>query len=281
MSSTMQGQYSSGTEQTGSSRMLAQQAFLEMEKQRSLEQSARANRLPKEEQAEPVKDEPIKQAAKRVHTPPTADEIASGAALNELLDGLAQARKQAAPKSGPLADNLLSRLNVTKARSSDSIGLLRNGQFTWPEAVSQLIPQAEQTQIEQQVRNLYEQARRGQPDMALLASLRSAIGKTAAELATKVNDLPNEQYREGKRFLSGFTAALNAIGNGELAATTELQQFARGGKDVKELAEFMLNRGLRFAPAAAEDAAAYRAVYDALAQYADFGQAASLPVAFK
>lgn len=211
---------------------------------------------------------PAGSSRQRLLVAPTPSDITSGTAMNLLLDRIALGRTKVSPGTGnPLEGELLRRLTVTGARSSDTIGVLRS-QFPWPTAVTKVLSESQQAQMQQQVRTVYEQARQGQPDMMLLKSLREAVGATTDQLRSSYNDFTPAQYRQGQQFLSNFAFGLNAVGNGELAATVDLQNFANGGKNVNEVVGFMLGRGLRFAPpAGTEDAAAYRAVYDAMSAF--------------
>ena len=64
----------------------------------------------------------------------------------------------------------------------------------------------------------------------------------------------NQNYLEGSRFLDDLDAAVRALRMGDAVLYLDFnQRFARGGKTVQELVEYMTKNGLTFAQALAGD----------------------------
>jgi hypothetical protein len=205
---------------------------------------------------------------KRIQTNATPGEIAAGTALNVLLSDLA---KHVGVKTEmgnlPLDEEALRHLNVTRSGVGD-LGLLRNeGRFTWPKALRDLAKPSEQKEIEAQAQNVVSQGANGKVDENLLSDLKANVTKLRRELTDKVNDFSTAQYIEGKRFLNNFEEALLALEKGDAVAYFNFQKAAGGFKNVQELAKYMIDHGLRFAPAVEGDEAAYQALHTALATY--------------
>ena len=57
------------------------------------------------------------------------------------------------------------------------------------------------------------------------------------------------------------------IQEGQAPVQVKFQQFVKGGKTMQELADYMVANGLRFAPAAYHDEAAYRALHSAMVAF--------------
>ena len=64
-----------------------------------------------------------------------------------------------------------------------------------------------------------------------------------------------------------FHEATVALERGEAESQAKFQRYIEGGKTVQDVVEYMLQNGLRFAAATANDEAAYRAIHSALATY--------------
>jgi hypothetical protein len=162
-----------------------------------------------------------------------------------------------------LDEDVIKHLNV--AKKYGNLGLLRNsGQFTWPAALSTLIPPEERANISTETQRLFGQAANARVDPNTLREVRDDIDKIRSRLKKSVNDIRQIPYMEAARFLNDFDDALTALENGDATAHIDFQKFANGGKNVQQLANYMTANGLHFAPAANGDEAAYQALYDAL-----------------
>jgi hypothetical protein len=210
-----------------------------------------------------------KTVLKRIQTNASPAEIVAGTALNVLLKDLSKHPGQkAAVGALPVDEEVLRHLNITASGVGD-LGLLRNeGRFTWPTALRDLAPAAEQKEMEVQAQAVVSQAANGKVDNNLLAELKTNVGKLRTQLIAKGNDIPTAQYIDGRRFLNNFEDALLALEKGDAVEYFNFQKFISGGKSVQAVASYMIDRGLRFAPAVLNgDDAAYQAMLTALAAY--------------
>jgi hypothetical protein len=203
----------------------------------------------------------------RIQTNSLPGEVTSGKALNYLLDDL---RKYPGKKTSveplPLSEGMLTQLNITK--KNHGLGILRDdGRFSWPAALYEMLTIEKRKGVEARVQELLKQAQKDRPDPIELTQLRNEMEKIKDDLVKKVNDVPTGQYLDAKRFLNEFYDATVAMENGEAQTQAKFQRFIEGGKSIQEVADYMVQHGLRFAPASANDEAAYRAVHSALAAY--------------
>jgi hypothetical protein len=205
---------------------------------------------------------------RRIQTNASPAEIESGKALNVLLDDL---RKHIDKKSSvtpmPLDEEVLKHLNVTKS-GVGNLGLLRNdGRFTWPRALRELAAPAEQKETEAQAQAVVSLAAGGKIDENLLSELRASLAKLRTNLGNKVNEVPTPQYVEAKRFLNNFEEAVLALQKGDAVDYFNFQKYVGGNKTVQDVVNYMVDRGLRFAPEVSGDEAAYVAMHSGLAAY--------------
>jgi len=165
-------------------------------------------------------------------------------------------------------EEVLRHLNITRS-GLGNLGLLRNeGRFSWPKALRELADPAAQKEMEVQAQALVSQAGNGKVDDNLLSELKTNVGKLRTQMGNKVSEVPTTQYMESKRFLNNFEEALLALEKGDAVDYFNFQKYVSGGKSVQDVAKYMIDRGLRFAPAVAGgDEAAYQAMLSALAAY--------------
>jgi hypothetical protein len=213
-----------------------------------------------------------KRLMQRMQKNPTPTEIQTGKSLNILVDDLAKwetmpnADKARLPMV-TLDEDVLKKVNLTSPGSSGNIGLLRdNGSFTWPTAFdsSEIVSEKERKDIELQARELYQQAANAKPDKNTIGDLESGLRNLRTKLSKAGNVRPLESL-EAQRFLDSFDAAVTGLKNGDLVANLDFQNtFAKGGRTVKELIDYLAKKGMRFAPANANESAAYNALQTAL-----------------
>ncbi len=209
-----------------------------------------------------------KNTLRRIQSTSNPNEIWSGKSLNILLDDLRLTRgKKISSDPTPLSEDVLKQINITKKKDGlGNLGLLRNkGRFTWPPALLDLIPTKEREEIELLAQSLVQTAAHGNAPGTPLLGLQDAIDKTRDKLLLKVNDLPTSQYIEAKRFLNDFDGARWALQNGDAIEYFKFQQWAKDGKTVQELVDYLSSTGMSIAPAVQGDEAAYQAVHSAMA----------------
>jgi hypothetical protein len=210
----------------------------------------------------------------RVQKMPTKEEVISGRSLNIMLDSLItlSALKVDRLPTVTLDEDVLKLLNVTGQLKSDgsvNIGLLRdNGRFAWPSVFDEknVASEKEKKDIELHAQELYQQSINAKIDKNTLKDLRTGLQHLRESLNKNINQVPMQGYTEGLRFLNSFDAAVLALERGDAPLNLDFQQkFAKGGKTVQELVDYMKRNGLQFTPASPGEERAYTAVQAALA----------------
>lgn len=207
----------------------------------------------------------------RSRNDPPVTEIMSAKALNDLLIDLQKLRAKSALATQPTAPiainpDELKRINVTAARGSGNIGLLKNdGQLTWPLALSAPDFREEKDRLSRLAQEAVRKASfNAAVDPGELKQMQQDLDRISRQLARHVGDLPPSQYIEAKRFLSQFDDAVRALQQPDAGSFLSKKIQAR---NVSELVDHMTRQGLLFAPAVPGDEAAYLAVHRALAAY--------------
>jgi hypothetical protein len=205
--------------------------------------------------------------ALRYHlTNPNATQIYSATSLNGILDQLRQL--QARGVSGqavPLDEDLLRQINVTTGAGGNA-GLLKNdGQLNWPQLLAGDDFAAERRDLDRKLPIAIDQAGRyNRVDPGFLKDMNSDVERIRDRVSRAVGDVPPSQYVEAKRYLNQVTDALRILQSPD-ARNYVTGKYSARGRNVADLVKNM--SGLRFAPAAPGEEKAYRALYQALADY--------------
>ena len=251
-------------EQARSMREQAMQAKFETQRKRfELEMYIKANTPSYVEEQIRI----ARNSLKRIHGFSTPAEISSAKALNVVLDDARKfpGRKLAANQT-MLSEDVLGQLNVTA--SHFGLGALRNdGKIRWPLAVRDLVARDQLQALEAQAQALVKGALNGKFDSNVYRDFKAGVDKIDDDLAKRVKEIGGQQYLEGKRFVSDLRDAGAAVEKGEARNQMQYQKFVAGGKSVHDVVDFMISKGVRFASAAAQDEAAYRAFHAALIAY--------------
>jgi hypothetical protein len=239
------------------------QAKLETrKKQFDLEMYIRANTPTYTQEQEAI----ARNTLRRIQTNSLPGEISNGKAINYLLDDLRKhSTKKLSLEPILMSEGVLANLNVTK--NTFGLGVLRDGRVNWPTALEELLGVEQRKRLNSQIKELVNQATKDRPDASTLKEVRSDIEKLRNDLVSKVNEVPTAQYLEAKRFLREFDDATTALERGEAGVQARFNRFVENGKSVQEVVEYLVQNGLRVAPATAADEAAYRALHSALATY--------------
>jgi hypothetical protein len=208
------------------------------------------------------------QLARSRANPPLA-EVVSGQALNSLLADLRQLGNAIDEMDQPdallpLDRRGLKHINVT--RGAGNIALLKgDGRLTWPAALAEPVFQEPRERIAALAPQAVRQARAsGRVDPAAIRQLTEDVGQMRALLRQQAANLSFQPFAEAKSFLQGLDAAVVALQQPDV-----IRHF-NGGYDLRAqtvlgLVKQMSDEGLRFAPAAPGDEAAYTALREALA----------------
>jgi hypothetical protein len=210
-----------------------------------------------------------KMAALQRSLDPPDYEIYSAQALNVLLEDLKPF--QASTGKGlqlPLPQDMLGHFNVISVGDrSGNIGLLKKqGHLSWPlvlqaaeyqeprEALAALAPQA------------IDQAVHGGVQLETLQNMEDALGKLNSRLADNIKKLPAPRHIEAKHYLGELKEAFKLLEKPH-AGNYFNGKFSARGKTVAELIGHMSRQGLKFAPSAAGDEAAYEFLHHYLVVY--------------
>jgi hypothetical protein len=209
----------------------------------------------------------------RVTKMPTKDEVVAGRSLNLMLDNLVTlSTASVRTPTVTIDEDVLKLLNVTgqiKSGGSVNIGLLRdNGRFAWPSVFDEknIASDKERKDIELHAQELFQQSVNAKIDRNTVKDLQLGLRSLRENLNKNVNQVPTQSFTEGLRFLDSFNAAIAALEKGDAVLNLDFQQkFAKGGKTVQELVDYMKTHGLQFAPSNPGDERAYQALQAALA----------------
>jgi hypothetical protein len=207
---------------------------------------------------------------------PPAGEIWSGLALNNILADLSKMAKNSDARGPqiPLDEDVVRHLNFTKGQGGNP-GLLKNeGLLNWPQALRSDDYKAERDLLNSLAPETVRQAVNGRVDAGALKEMTDSVQRLQDRLAGNIKDLTPNQYIEARRFLSNFEDALRTLRRPD-AGDFFSQKNTADAKSIGDLVNFMLNKGLTFAPAVTGDEAAYMAVHRAMAAY-DAGAKAQL-----
>jgi hypothetical protein len=206
---------------------------------------------------------------KRIQSASNPHEIANGFALNFVLDDLRKyPNKKISAEPIQMEESMLQQLNVAKGTGSIGLGALRNdGKLAWPSALADLIPAEQRKTLESQTVSLVSAAKSDRPDPVVLKDVRTQIDKIRTDLVSRANDYGTQQYLDAKRYLNDLEDGCLALERGEANVQAEFNSFVKGGKTAQEVVGYMVNKGLRFAPATQGDEGSYRAFHTALVAY--------------
>lgn len=222
---------------------------------------------------EQLRQEAMKEALDRSLNNPPMNEIASGTALNNILvalEGMNPGRKFSTPDI-PLDEDTLKRINVTKGTGGANAGILANeGKLNWPRAIETLRPVEKTTdlrnKIQARTREAYDQAASGKVDPELVRELNSLTNELAAILTTNLNSMGFQDSTDAKKFMRNLEDSVSVLGRADARDFLEGGNVAKG-KTVQDLVQNMTAKGLRFAPAVANNDAAYLSLHRSLVQY--------------
>jgi hypothetical protein len=212
----------------------------------------------------------LQMQVRRALNDPPVGEVYSGVALNTILDDLGKRLGKDTAAQGPalpLDDDVVRHLNFTGQENRGNPGLLKNeGRLSWPLVLRGAPYKAERDMLNDLTPTVYEQAVAGRVDPGALETMAGAVRRLQERLTENIRDLTPNQYSDGRRFLGDFEDALSLLRQPN--AGDYFGQKAPKARNIADLVQQMLGRGLRFAPATVGDESAYVAAHRALSVYA-------------
>src|SRR5262249_30250144 len=138
----------------------------------------------------------------------------------------------------------------------------------WPLALQGEAYQEEVRRLNQRAAEAVKLAEfKGQVDAGTIRDMMDDVRKLRAKVGANINDLTPSQHIEASRFLNQLDDALRALQQPDVADYLG-QKYMAQGKTVGDLLEFMMRKGLSFAPAVSGDEGAYQALHNYLVGFA-------------
>lgn len=264
-----QGQFLQDRQQASIMREQFKQAKLDTQRKAFDQRMYELANTPKPSQ---VREMNRQEMVARAMSAPPQTEISSGYALNTLLTNI-----QLISPSGiqgpmvPIPDGILQRINVTAPTSgaSNSTAMLRNGgKISWPVPLQDTPFDPLRKKIDATFAAAVENFMNGRIDAALIRQLTTDIETMQVRVKAMVAsyDMDSTDFMDCKRFLTSLSSSVAGLRDPALAQVVAAQQQLRGG-NVFELANYMTQNGLQFAPAGPNDDGAYFALHHALVSY--------------
>lgn len=203
---------------------------------------------------------------------PPITELYSAKSLNDLMDHLKKLPANSLPAGAafPLDEELLGKVNVTPGLigSKGNSGLLRNnGKISWPLVLRGDDFKNDVDKLDELLPDAVKQATsKGEVGRNTVNDIIACVNKMQKHLASSIKDLPPAQHIEAKRFLNNLDDAVKVLGQPDVGNYFNRTYIAKG-QNVQELIKYMMEKGLKFAPAVSGDEAAYNALHQALVAF--------------
>lgn len=189
-------------------------------------------------------------------------------ALNDLLSG-----KDWSGKAGPtrvepeplLDVKVLEALNVQRGGSANLTLLRRVGRLKWPGPLAGGDMAKERRRLAETMAEVADLARKGKDVAGASKKALGAYREAQKKLADSAEETTITEYIHAARLLNQLKLATQAVGTPAGAAELKLlDELASKRRTPSELARFLLEHKLKFAPGPPADDAAYEAVRRAL-----------------
>lgn len=199
---------------------------------------------------------------------PSSGDLSSGIALNAIIDALeGSVDKLKTVHSTAVDGAFLTRLNFT--RGSGSVGLLRNGgKIEWPAVYAKLTPADDVAKMQAQVERFLQQAysqvsETGKGDAEVLKNLALSISSLTELSSAGAKSLTFGENVDVKRFLKSLEDSVAFLKQPDAADWLPGKQKVNP-QTVAELAQTMIEKKVRFAPAVVGNDYAYATMHRAL-----------------
>jgi hypothetical protein len=204
---------------------------------------------------------------------PPLNEVLSGESLNTIFRDLRT--KLASGAKGqpmPLDPAILKQINLT-SNSGGNLGVLKNvrdgGTLRWPLALQGEAYQEEVKRLNQRAAEALKLAEfKNQVDAGTIRDMMEDVNRLRAKISANINDLTPSQYSTASRFLKQLEDAFKALQQPDIGDYLG-QKYMAQGKNVGDLLDFMMRKGLTFAPAVNGDEGAYQALHTFLVGFAN------------
>jgi hypothetical protein len=261
-----QGQFAKDWQTSRLMKEQVKQAAIDTQRKMFEEWQFERNNQPKLEQ---IRREAIEQAWQRAIFQPPANDIWSADALNRILDHASRIQSAGANKGReiPIDPEAVGKLNFSTGVAGN-IGALRDkGKLSWPPILDKNDFDKERDRFSELAKDAVNQARaNSRVERTTLDQMNEDIKSMTQKLSARVGDLDPSDYMEAKRYLKELSQAMKILQRKDVGKYLDGSYKAEGAT-AGELIKNMTEKGLRFAPAAQGDEAAYNALYQALVAY--------------
>jgi hypothetical protein len=206
---------------------------------------------------------------RRARNDPPLNEIWSGKALNDLLDGIQKMLTQGIPGPNiPLDPEILSRINVTSGTTPEgSLGLLRDGgKLRWPLTLRMSSFTSDRKQLDELAPKALSEAQSGEVSAETLQAMITSVDNLFSELKKNVRKINANDYIRSKRFLNDLEQTVKVLQDPNVSKYAS-RKWSAQGNNVLDLVSNMTRQGLKFAPAVPGDQAAYTSLHRAMVAF--------------
>jgi hypothetical protein len=205
-----------------------------------------------------------------VRNDPPPGEIWSAAALNTLFKGILQEEAALGLRGPaiPLDSQLTQHIHLTDGVSGSGagVGALKSSGLDWPYGLQDTPFDPDRMKIDALAKDLLAQVSTGRPQAASLRNLRNAVGALKDKVRSMIEDMTPTNNVKANRFCNELLDAARTLEDPSVVNSFN-GKWAVQANTVPGLIDQMTRQGLRFAPAASGDEAAYTALYRAMNDY--------------
>jgi len=208
-------------------------------------------------------------ASRRARNDPPPAEIWSGVAMNTLLKDIldCEGRSGCRGPQIPLAQDVVSRLNVTTGTTNGSVSLLKQGQaLQWPPVLQKDAFTVQRDSINSLLPDAVEIVKGGGGKNQPLNNVLTALVQMRKTLDAEIESFTPDEWIGGSRFINQLQDSAKLL-QGPNAANYFNGKWAASGTTVGELIYNLGQKGLKFAPCAEGDEDAYNVLYRLMVNY--------------
>jgi hypothetical protein len=206
---------------------------------------------------------------RRSRKDPSATEISSGKAMNDLLDAIK--RSQLAGLRGPtilLDEDQVKQLNLSTGTTVANVGLLKDGgNMQWPPMLRDRLFDNDRKKISELAQRISSEVKSGQISNETQVAFRDAVNLLGDRVGENIQEVPPTQFIEASRYVNVLKATSKALLQDPNVANQFNGKYQARGKTVSELVDMMIQNGLKFDAASPGGEKAYTAIYHGLLSY--------------
>jgi hypothetical protein len=210
------------------------------------------------------------QALRRARENATQTEIWDGSTLNTLLGSIR--KMQLGGLRGPmipLDQQMLRHIHLTDGTTGGNVGLLGNGgELEWPLVLQTRDFADNRKKIDDLCQQAVQQASRsGKITADTLFALIDAVNALRTKVDGAVTTLAPTPYIQASRYVKELNNTVKALQDPNTVRKQFSGQWMARGNTVSELVSQIIDKGLKFGPAAPGDETFYTSLYNSMLSY--------------